>query len=130
MYVLLTKIGEKNLIYETDFAQIKYLCHPILSYAHRHYQVCFCKYNHGSLWNILTCDVYMRELFTKTNVFDVFIVVLLSHAGNHTKKIFDNRCVTIIIHMLLVSVAMKTATFINTFVNVCHETGENKFENK
>ena len=26
----------KDVIYETDFAQIKYLCHPIISYAHRH----------------------------------------------------------------------------------------------
>ena len=31
---------------------LKITGHPaIISYAHRHYQVCFCKYNHGSLWN-------------------------------------------------------------------------------
>ena len=47
--LLIIMLYTKNLIYETDFALIKYLCHPILSYAHRHYQVGFCKYNHGSL---------------------------------------------------------------------------------
>ena len=46
------------------------------------------------------------------------------------KKIFDNRCVFYSHNIINRLLTMKTATFINTFIIVCHETGEKKFENK
>ena len=76
----------KNVIDETDFAQIKYLCHPIISYAHRHYQVCFCKYNHGSF----SQERIPPQVLSHVIRFTQYRYLYFFYASNCFKIIFSN----------------------------------------